>query len=474
MEKEAMLYRSVGEEKVDCYLCHHHCKISNSKFGICGMRQNKDGRLYTHAYGEVIAANIDPIEKKPLYHFLPGTTSFSIATMGCNFQCGFCQNWQISQASKKKGTDLRSYRLTPADIVEKTKEHGCRSISYTYTEPTIFFEYAYDTAKLAKEKGLYNVFVTNGFMTHEALDMISPYLDACNVDLKSFRKGFYKKTCHARLEPVLDSVRWMKKLGMWVEITTLIVPGVNDEASELASIARFIAGLDRNIPWHISRFHPDYKFTDTMSTPIETLRNAYAAGKNEGLRYVYVGNVAGESGDILCPKCRNRLVHRRGFLVVESKMSDSQCSYCGEPIAGFFLKPALGKEKEVMSSNPRSGGRTAQKPDTLSISSRKETAMDVKSYCDTAQIELNGWKAKIYDVIRKTDKLSTGEKEKVVPMIQDLHIVVEELAERIDKLNKECPTEWNPQKKDIEGRMSQLRDNWKALWGQIAPGDIGG
>jgi pyruvate formate lyase activating enzyme len=359
MEKKAMLYRQGADDEVHCTLCHHHCKISDSKFGICGVRQNKGGRLYTHAYGEVITANIDPIEKKPLYHFLPGTTSFSIATMGCNFRCGFCQNWQISQASRKKGTDLPSYNLMPSDIVEKATKHDCQSISYTYTEPTIFFEYAYDTAKLAKEQGLYNIFVTNGFMTHEALQTISPYLDACNVDLKSFREDFYRKTCHARLEPVLNSIRGMKKLGMWVEITTLIVPGVNDEAPELTGIAQFIAALDPDIPWHISRFHPDYEFTDTMATPVETLRRAYTLGKNEGLQYIYIGNVAGESSDILCPQCGNKLVHRRGFLVEENQLKDSRCCYCGQPIAGFFYPQGESKSKEVMSSNTKSSRFTA-------------------------------------------------------------------------------------------------------------------
>ena len=192
MIKEAMLYRDLEKGRVHCYLCNHNCHIADSKFGICGVRQNKEGKLYTHVYGEVIAANVDPIEKKPLYHFLPETASFSIATVGCNFRCGFCQNWQISQASKKQNSDLSGHKLLPEDVVQRAKDHHCQSISYTYTEPTIFFEFAYDTAKLAKREGLFNVFVTNGYMTPEALETIEPYLDACNVDLKSFREDFYK------------------------------------------------------------------------------------------------------------------------------------------------------------------------------------------------------------------------------------------------------------------------------------------
>jgi len=313
MMKEAMLYKTLPEKKVSCFLCNHRCDIVDLKFGTCGVRQNREGKLYTHVYGEVIAAHVDPIEKKPLYHFLPGTTSFSIATIGCNFRCPFCQNWQISQAS-----------------------YGCQSISYTYTEPTIFFEYAYDTAKLAKKEGLANIFVTNGFMTPEALETINPFLDACNVDLKSFREEFYKKICKAHLQPVLDSIRLMKKLGIWVEVTTLVVPGENDGEEELRSIARFIAETDPDIPWHISRFHPNYEYTDTRATPIETLRKACSIGKKEGLRYIYVGNVLGESEDTLCPSCGKTLVRRSGFSISDYKIKNSSCAFCGNHVAGVL------------------------------------------------------------------------------------------------------------------------------------------
>ncbi len=331
-----MLYEVTEGRKLHCYLCSHHCQINDSKFGICGVRQNKGGKLYTHAYGDAIAANIDPIEKKPLYHFLPGTTSFSVATMGCNFRCGFCQNWQISQVSKRNGEDLTGYRLLPEDIVKKAKEQHCLSISYTYTEPTIFFEYAHDTAKLAKESGLFNIFVTNGYMTLEALETIQPYLDACNVDLKSFREDFYKKTCGGRLEPVLASIRLMKQLEIWVEITTLVIPDQNDDEEELEDIARFIADVDPDIPWHISRFHPDYQFTDSRATPIEVLEKAYSLGKKVGLRYIYLGNVPGEGAETLCPHCQETLIRRHGFFIEENRIKDSTCPACGETIAGLF------------------------------------------------------------------------------------------------------------------------------------------
>ena len=285
-----MLYRKGEAEGVYCYLCAHNCKIASGQFGFCGVRQNTRGTLNTLVYAEVAAANVDPIEKKPLYHFLPGSLSFSIATVGCNFRCGFCQNWQISQVSKREGSG-EIYELMPEEVVKEAKINRCQSISYTYTEPTIFFEYAYDTAKLAKEAGLKNIFVTNGYMNRQTLETINPYLDAANIDLKSFREEFYTKNCKGHLQPVLDSIKLAKKLGIWIEITTLIIPGQNDSGSELLDIVSFIASVDKNIPWHISRFHPDYQFLDQKPTTIESLKRAEDLGKKAGLRYVYLGNV---------------------------------------------------------------------------------------------------------------------------------------------------------------------------------------
>jgi pyruvate formate lyase activating enzyme len=336
MIKEAMLWRSLEGGKVDCFLCAHRCQVAAGKFGVCGVRENQEGKLVTRVYGEVIAAHIDPIEKKPLYHFLPGTTSFSIATIGCNFRCPFCQNWQISQAGKKDKGFGGGQPLSPEEIVRAARTRGCRSISYTYTEPTIFFEYAYDTSKLAREAGLANVFVTNGYMTAEALRLIQPYLDAANVDLKAFQEETYKKVCGARLGPVLDSIRLMRELGIWVEVTTLVVPGMNDGNEELAAIARFIASVSPEIPWHISRFHPDYKYTQTPATPIERLRKAAALAREAGLKFIYIGNVWGESEVTICPQCGKDLIRRSGFSVEENKIKGGKCSFCGSPIAGVF------------------------------------------------------------------------------------------------------------------------------------------
>jgi pyruvate formate lyase activating enzyme len=331
-----MLYEAEDGGRLHCFLCSHHCRIKEGRYGFCGVRQNRDGTLYTRSYGQIITANVDPIEKKPLYHFHPGTTAFSIATMGCNFHCDFCQNWQISQTSHRDGTAGERQNVEPREIARSAEERGCRTIAYTYTEPTIFFEYAYDTARLAKERGLANVFVTNGYMTPETLETAAPYLDGCNVDLKSFRDGFYKERCKARLRPVLDAVRKMRELGIWVEVTTLVIPGQNDGEDELASIAGFIAETDADIPWHISRFHPDYRLTDAASTPVSTLERARELGREAGLRYIYVGNVPGASADTLCPHCNASVVRRRAYAVSEQEVENGRCPRCGEPVAGVF------------------------------------------------------------------------------------------------------------------------------------------
>lgn len=336
MIKEAMLYHPLEGKKVSCYLCHHNCQIVPGKLGTCRVRENREGKLFTRVYGDVIAAHVDPIEKKPLYHFLPGSTSFSIATVGCNFRCPFCQNWQISQAARRKNHVGFGQEYSPQDIVFSAKKHRCQSISYTYTEPTIYFEYAYDTAVLAKQEGLANVFVTNGYMRPEALETIQPYLDACNVDLKAFREEFYQDMCGAHLQPVLDSIRLMKELNIWVEITTLVIPGVNDDESELTHIARFIKDIDPDIPWHISRFHPDYDYADSEPTPVEILRLAHSIGEKEGLRYIYIGNVLGESEGTFCPNCRKLLIPRQGFSISETKVQNGRCPFCGTNIAGVF------------------------------------------------------------------------------------------------------------------------------------------
>ena len=335
--REALLYEKLDNNLVHCYLCNHHCRIADKKFGFCGVRQNIDGTLYTHVYGKIISSHVDPIEKKPLYHFLPGSFSFSIATIGCNFRCGFCQNWEISQTNIRDNPELDSSNFVSCEnVVKPAIKNNCKSISYTYTEPTIFFEYALDTARLAKEKGLYNNFVTNGYMTPQALEMIRPYLDAANVDLKFFKDSSYKKICSGALTPVLNSIQLMHKLNIWVEITTLIVPGQNDSTQELEGIANFIAGVDTNIPWHISRFHPDYKFTEYPATPEAILKKAQSLGYQAGLKYIYIGNVYGWGNDTLCHNCKKVLIKREIFNVLENNIKDGRCVHCHTVIPGVF------------------------------------------------------------------------------------------------------------------------------------------
>ncbi|MBN2830706.1 MAG: AmmeMemoRadiSam system radical SAM enzyme [Candidatus Omnitrophica bacterium] len=334
--KEAIFYEKLDAEKIRCYLCAHECLIKDGSFGICSVRQNFKGVLYTYAYGNVVAANIDPIEKKPLYHFMPGSKSFSIAAAGCNFKCGFCQNWEISQKESKGGSLLEEDEFSAQDLVDEALRCNCQSISYTYTEPTIFFEYASDTAKLAKEHSLRNIFVTNGYMSKECLKEASLYLDAANVDLKFFKDASYKKFCSASLEPVLASIRLMKELGIWVEVTTLIIPGVNDSEGELGEIADFILSVDKNMPWHVSRFHPDYKFSNYPVTPEETLKKAQEIGKRRGLKFVYAGNVLGWGNDTLCPYCHKLLIKRDSFRILEYNLKEGKCIYCCGHIPGEF------------------------------------------------------------------------------------------------------------------------------------------
>jgi pyruvate formate lyase activating enzyme len=337
MLKEALLYKKAEENKVFCFLCSHHCLISDGKYGICNVRENRGGTLYTHAYGKLVAQNIDPIEKKPLYHFLPGSTSFSIATAGCNFQCGFCQNWQISQVKEAKALGLGSEEVKPEEVVKQAKRSGSKSISYTYTEPTIFFEYARDVGQLAKREGLYNVFVTNGYMTEEMIHMAHPFLDAANIDLKSFNDHYYRKLCKGKLEPVLKSIELMKKLGIWVEVTTLVVPGQNDSEEEFKKIARFLTGIDPSIPWHISRFYPQYQMGELESTPMKTMNQAYEIGKEAGLHYVYLGNVMGKGSDTHCPRCSQLLIERVGFSIRKYRVKNGNCPDCQSPIDGVGL-----------------------------------------------------------------------------------------------------------------------------------------
>jgi len=336
MIKEAMLYEKLEGRQARCNLCAHRCTIKPDRRGICGVRENRNGILYSLVYGTLIAVNIDPIEKKPFFHVCPASKSYSIATVGCNLSCEFCQNHDISQMPRSTRM-ITGEDLSPMEIADRAKKSGSKTIAYTYTEPTIYFELAYDTAKIAVENGLKNVFVTNGFMTAEAIETIAPYLTAANVDLKSFRDEFYKKRCGARLNPVLGSLKKMKEMGIWVEITTLLIPALNDSDEELKDIAQFIAGLGKETPWHISRFHPQFKMLNVPVTSISSLHKAVEIGKQAGLKYVYSGNVPGDEGEnTKCFNCGNLLIERYGFRIVSINIKGNKCSKCEIELEGVF------------------------------------------------------------------------------------------------------------------------------------------
>ena len=335
--KLSSYYKKLANRAVRCTLCRHRCIIREGESGICRIRVNKEGKLYSLVYGYPIALHIDPIEKKPLFHFLPGSNALSIATVGCNFRCKFCQNWDISQLPRDYNR-VEGYKVSPEEVVGAALRSGSTIISYTYTEPTIFFEYALDISKLAVKKGIKNTFVTNGYVTEEALKDITPYLHGANIDLKSMNPKFYASVVGARLNEVLDGIKTYKKFGIWLEITTLIIPRYNDSEDELREIARFIRDeLGDGTPWHVSRFYPAYKFKHVPSTQISAVRRAREIGLEEGLKYVYTGNIPGNAGeDTHCPSCGEVLIRRWGFSVVEYNITNGKCRFCGEKIDGVW------------------------------------------------------------------------------------------------------------------------------------------
>jgi pyruvate formate lyase activating enzyme len=333
-----MFFRRLEGHQVRCDLCAHRCVVGDGKSGLCRVRINRKGTLYSMVYGKAVATHVDPIEKKPLYHFQPGSTTFSVATMGCNFRCSHCQNADIAILATGSGS-IVGHELTAEEIVAMAQKSACRSIAYTYTEPTVFFEYAHDIARLASEKGLNNLFVTNGYMTNEALRAAQPWLDAANVDLKSFSDDHYQQICGARLRPVLDSLERMKNLGIWVEVTTLVIPTLNDTEKELRHIANFIHSLGPETPWHISRYHPTYQLTHRPPTPVESLRRGREIGLEAGLRYVYTGNVPGDEGEsTFCYNCGQRLIQRYGYTIVDNRLRESRCGRCDAVIDGVDMQ----------------------------------------------------------------------------------------------------------------------------------------
>ena len=338
MKKEASFWKKINGKKVQCDLCSHNCKISDNHVGICGVRKNEQGKLFSLIYGSVSSIAADPIEKKPLYHFYPGTYAFSMGTVGCNFKCSHCQNYGISTAN----TD--SYHLKeiePNDVVKLAKENGCQGVSYTYNEPTIWHEFCLDSAKLAKKEGLYTCYVTNGYISEEPLRELSSCLDAMNIDVKAFTDDFYKKICKARLEPVLKTCKLAKDLGIHIELTYLVIPSYNDSLDEIKAFCKWVVKkLDSNIPIHFSRFHPDHNMVDIPITPIETLIKIYQTAKETGILYTYLGNVIhGNYENTICPKCGNICIKRAGYTINLDGLKEGKCIKCG------YSLPILIKNK---------------------------------------------------------------------------------------------------------------------------------
>lgn len=359
---EARFYQHLPDGRLLCTLCPHDCRIHEGGRGACGVRYHHDGKLYTLVYDKVISRHLDPVEKKPLFHFYPGSRAYSIATVGCNMRCSFCQNWQISQWPKQNlprrlasegqeetvqpfcpqletlGLGVPGEPVKPDGLVRDALRAGAQAIAYTYTEPTIFYELAYDTAVLAREQGLKNIFVSNGFIGEAAQRQLAPVLDAANIDLKFFRDESYRRISRARLQPVLDAIQRYHELGVWLEVTTLVIPGLNDSEAELRSIAQFIHDLDPGIPWHVTQYYPAYMMHDRPPTPVQTLRRAREIGLETGLRHVFQGNVPGEGGEnTFCPACHALLIERYGFYVRYNRIRDGRCPECGTVIEGVGL-----------------------------------------------------------------------------------------------------------------------------------------
>lgn len=333
--KEAMYYKKIDEETVQCQLCPRKCTLSNGQRSFCRVREPKGGKLYSLAYGLPCAVHTDPIEKKPLFHFMPGTQAFSIATAGCNFRCKYCQNWSISQSPPE---DVDNQNLMPEDVVKAAIKERCPTISYTYTEPSIFYEYMLDTAKLAKAKGIRNMYHSNGSLNPEPVAELAPYLDGANIDLKAFNQTFYTNVCAGYLDIVLNTLTVLKREGVWVEVTNLVVPSLNDDLDQIRSMALWIRQtMGEDTPLHFSRFWPENKLTNLEPTPVSTLDAAREIAQKVGLKFVYIGNVPGHKGEnTYCPECEKMIIQRSGYSVLQNNIKDGKCKFCDYPIAGVW------------------------------------------------------------------------------------------------------------------------------------------
>lgn len=338
--KEAQFWKSEPEGFVQCTLCRFFCRIAPGRRGRCGVRENRDGTLFSLVYGRCVAESTDPVEKKPLYHVLPGSLSYSVATVGCNLHCLHCQNHHLSQPPFNF-SDQDGEETAPELLVQRALRAGCRSVAYTYTEPTIFLEYVLDTARIAREKGLLNLLVTNGYTSEEALRSAAPLIDAVNVDLKGFSETFYREVTGASLQGVLETLKLYRELGIWLEVTTLLIPGHNDDETQIREMTRFIAReLGTETPWHLSAFFPTFKLTSASATTPEDLFRAQDIGREAGLKYIYLGNVRTQRGrDTYCPVCGQLLVERQAYQGRSGGLDGDFCRHCGAEIAGLWQAP---------------------------------------------------------------------------------------------------------------------------------------
>ncbi len=332
---EARYYEKAGGKRVRCLLCPRGCVISDNQTGYCGVRKNIAGKLYSLTYGEACSIHSDPIEKKPFFHVLPGTRSLSLSTVGCNMECKFCQNWQISQSSPQ---DIRTRYVSPGQMVKKASGLNIPSITFTYGEPVIFIEYAQDIAEIARKEGLRSFVVTNGFYREKPLSDLSRLVDAVKIDLKAFTDEYYRKICDAELKPVLDSIVKIRSEGIWLEIVYLMLPTLNDSPGEIRSMAKWLVkNAGEDVPVHFSKFFPQYKLKNLPPTPVSSLEKAYDISKEEGLKYVYIGNVPGHPTEsTFCPSCSKKVIDRRGYRVENLNMEEGRCGSCGEPIPGIW------------------------------------------------------------------------------------------------------------------------------------------
>lgn len=333
--REAMFYKPIDEETVQCNLCPRECTLANGQRSFCRVREPEKGKLYSLVYGIACAVNIDPIEKKPIFHMLPGSASFSLATAGCNLRCQFCQNWTISQARPE---EVEQIYLPPEEVVKLARDKNCESIAYTYTEPTIFYEYMLDTAKLAKERGIKNVYVTAGYINPEPAKLLAQYIDAANIDLKAYDDEYLQNICAQKLKPLLRAIKLFKDAGVWVEITNLILPTLNDDREKIRQMCYWIKdNLGVDTPLHFSRFSPMYKMVHLPPTPVSTLEEARKIAMEIGLNYVYIGNVPGHPGEnTYCPECKALLIGRRGFFLTQYNLHKNKCRFCQREIAGIW------------------------------------------------------------------------------------------------------------------------------------------